>query len=79
MTVTMKGGTSGCRHDYRAQVPDSGASQPVLNTASNSSTSYGVAYPAKGGTHPFEQLTPDFMPEGGSIPADSTDVADQGA
>jgi len=65
--------------DQRAQVPEYGTPQPVLDTDTNTMTSFGVQFPEKRGTHPFDQGTADFMPEGGTIPGDSSDVSDQGA
>ena len=72
----MRGGTSGCRHDYLAPVPSSGSSQPVLDT-SGSQTQPGVYTKADDFSKKHrEQATPDFLPTSGSIPEGSTDVQD---
>lgn len=67
MGVTMKGGTSGCRHDYAAGLGES-PGQPVIDTAGGSVPST-VRFGTKDGAFP--------MPAGGSIPEGSSDVADQ--
>ena len=68
MGVVMKGGTSGCRHDYLPNISGS-ANQPVLDTAGGSVPST-VHFTTR------EDIFP--MPAGGSIPEGSTDVAEHG-
>ena len=79
MGVVMKGGNSGCRHDYLAPVPSSGSSQPLLDT-SGKEKQPGVYTQADDFTNKKnrEQATPDFMPTSGGIPDGSTDVQEQG-
>jgi hypothetical protein len=76
--VWPKGGT-GLRGnaDATPDVPEYGTSQPVLDTASDSMSSFGVQFPEKRGANPYQEGTADFMPDNGSIPENSTDVEDQ--
>jgi hypothetical protein len=75
--VWTKGGT-GLRGnaDASPNVPEYGTPQPVLDTASNKSYP-DIQYPEKRGTHPFDQGTPDFMPNCGTVSEETVDVADQ--
>ena len=60
--VVMKGGTSGCRHDYLAPVPDSGMSQPVLDTATSAGVPSTIQMPGGTAGHGHFSGLPDFMP-----------------
>jgi len=75
MGVVMKGGTSGCRHDYLAPVPSSGSSQPVLNTA-GSETQPGVYTKADDYDKKHFEHGTFTLPTSGGIPEGSTDVQD---
>jgi len=77
MGVIMRGGTSGCRHDYLAQVPSSGASQPVLNTAGNE-TQPGVYTKADDYDKSHFEHGTYTVPTSGGIPEGSSDVQEQG-
>lgn len=63
--------------NMEAPVPEYGLPQPVLNTANGSGPEYGVVFPEKRGGDPYQEATPDFLPDSASIPEDSTDVQQQ--
>ena len=79
MPVVFKGGTSGMSQDYKANTPNSGVPQPVINTASMSSSENGVYFYGSEVKRPSASTaTPDFMPVCCSPePQNSTDVQQQ--
>lgn len=78
MAVIMRGGSSGMRSgDYLPQVPDYGVPQPVIDTACADCGS-NVLFVANSPKQPhLMHHVPDFLPEGGTIPENSTDVQQQ--
>ena len=79
MPVIFRGGTSGNREDGLPPVPSSGASQPVLDTATSGGVPSSIRLNSEG-QRPHrhgQHATPDFMPTGGTIPEGSSDIAQQ--
>lgn len=66
MGVIFKGGTSGNRADAKPPVPDSGTSQPVVDTASSGGVPGTIQMP--GGTSGNRESSLPTMPTGGSSP-----------
>ena len=82
--VVMRGGTSGCRHDYLAPVPDSGMSQPVLDTATSAGVPSTVQMTGGQAGHDYFSGIAEFMPTLPQTPTgggtgSGTDIEDPGA
>jgi len=75
MGVIMKGGTSGMRQDYLAQIGGNQASQPVLTTETSGAIPSTVHMDG-GSTGNRDENSIASMPTGGSIPENSTDIED---
>jgi hypothetical protein len=75
MAVVMKGGTSGCRKDYLAPVPDSGSPQPILRTETSGSIPPNIQWGGGLSGNRFEDYK-SALPTGGTIPTGSTDIED---
>ena len=78
MPVIFKGGSSGMSQDYKASSPAM-VPQPVLNTASMTSSENGVYWYGSEVKRPSASTaTPDFMPVCCTeAPANSTDIQQQ--
>ena len=76
MPVVMKGGTSGCKHDYLANTPDSGHPQPVQTTETSAPLPSNINFDGA-----FSGCREDFaakMPTGGGN-GTGTDIEDPNA
>ena len=76
--VVMKGGTSGGRHDYLAPVPDSGMSQPVLDTSTTGAIPDTVQMSGGPAGHEHFSGIAAQLPTGGGT-GSGTDIEDPGA
>jgi len=73
MSVVFKGGTSGNRKDGLPPASPSFDKQPVVDTATRGKVTE-VKFQRGDTTHPFDALTPDFMPTGGTNTTEITNV-----
>lgn len=77
MTVVFKGGTSGNRQNGLPNVPDSGVSQPIIDTDTSGAVPSSIQFPSGRPHRHGQDRTAEFMPTGATIPQGSEDVCQQ--